>query len=184
MAANRLDGLTGNDEMRGSKGDDTYVVSQTGDKAYELKYEGTDTVLSSVSYDLMGQHIERLTLTGTSAINGTGNSLDNVLAGNAAANRLDGMRGVDEMRGGKGNDTYVVSQTGDKAYELKDEGIDTVLSSAELRSHRPVPREADPDRHVDDKRHRQHARQCPDRQQRGQRARRQDRRRQDVRRRR
>jgi len=128
-AANRLDGLTGADEMRGGKGNDTYVVSQTGDRAYELNNQGVDTVLSSVSYDLTGQFIEKLTLTGTSMIDATGNTLDNVLIGNSAANLLDGKDGVDEMRGGKGNDTYIVSQTGDKAYELEDEGVDTVLSS-------------------------------------------------------
>jgi len=128
-AANRLDGLTGVDEMRGGKGDDTYVVSQTGDKAYELRDAGIDTVLSSVSYDLAGQYVENLTLTGTAAINATGNTLDNVLTGNAAANRLDGKTGIDEMRGGKGNDTYVVGETGDKAYERENEGVDTVLSS-------------------------------------------------------
>ncbi len=55
-------------------------------------------MLSSVSYDLAGQYIEKLTLTGTSALDGTGNSLDNVLVGNAAANRLDGKTGIDEMR--------------------------------------------------------------------------------------
>ena len=128
-AANRLDGMAGNDEMRGGKGDDTYVVSQTGDRAYEPNNQGIDTVQSSVSYDLDGQYIEKLTLTGTSAINGTGNTLDNVLTGNGAANLLDGKGGVDEMRGGAGNDTYVVGQVGDKAYERDDEGTDTVLSS-------------------------------------------------------
>ncbi len=104
-AANRLDGKTGVDEMRGGKGDDTYVVGQAGDKVSELKDEGIDTVLSSISYDLTGQYIEKLTLTGTSATNGTGNSLANTLIGNAAANRLDGLTGVDEMHGGKGDDT-------------------------------------------------------------------------------
>jgi Ca2+-binding RTX toxin-like protein len=128
-AANRLDGMEGIDEMRGGAGDDTYVVSQIGDKAYELKNEGTDTVLSSVSYDLAGQYIENLTLTGTAAINATGNSLANILVGNAAANRLDGMEGIDMMRGGRGDDTYVVGQAGDKAYERNEEGTDTVQSS-------------------------------------------------------
>ncbi len=64
-----------------------------------------DTVLSSVSYDLAGQYIENLTLTGTSAINGTGTSKRNTLVGNAAANRLDGGGSDDVLRGGKGNDT-------------------------------------------------------------------------------
>ena len=44
--------------------------------------------------------MENLTLTGTTAINGTGNALDNILTGNSAANVLTG---------GAGNDTYTSS---------------------------------------------------------------------------
>ncbi len=125
-------------------------------------------MLSSVSYDLTGQYIEKLTVTGTRAIDATGNSFDNVLIGNAAANRLDGMKGVDEMRGGKGNDTYVVGQVGDKAYELKDEGIDTVLSSVSYDLTGQYIETLTLTGTSIDQRHRQLARQCPDREQRGQ----------------
>ena len=59
-------------------------------------------------------------MTGTSAINGTGNAADNVLIGNSAANVLTG---------GAGNDTYVVDR-GDTIVELANEGIDTVQSTA------------------------------------------------------
>ncbi len=54
--------------------------------------EGTDQVNSSVRFDLTGQYIERLTLTGSSNINGGSNSLDNTLVGNAGDNVLDGRR--------------------------------------------------------------------------------------------
>ena len=128
-AANALDGKGGADRMYGGKGDDTYVVDDAGDKAYELNGEGADTVLSSVSYNLTGQYIESLTLTGTSAINGTGNTKRNTLIGNDAANLLDGGGDSDVLRGGKGDDTYVVDNAGDKAYELNGEGSDAVLSS-------------------------------------------------------
>ena len=50
--------------------------------------QGTDTVLASVTYTL-GANVENLTLTGAADINGTGNTLDNVLTGNAGNNVLE-----------------------------------------------------------------------------------------------
>jgi serralysin len=53
-------------------------------------------VLSSVSYTLP-TNCENLSLTGVTAINGVGNSLNNVLVGNAAANTLTGGTGADQF---------------------------------------------------------------------------------------
>lgn len=53
----------------------------------------------------MSDSLENLTLTGTNAIDGTGNALGNVLTGNAAANLLLGNAGNDTLIGGGGNDT-------------------------------------------------------------------------------
>ena len=50
--------------------------------------------------------VERLTLLGASAINGTGNTLVNTLIGNGAANLLNGMGGNDVLTGGLGGDTF------------------------------------------------------------------------------
>jgi Ca2+-binding RTX toxin-like protein len=117
-AANILNGGTGADMLIGSQGDDTYIVDNASDKITELTNEGVDTVQSSVAYTLAA-NVENLTLTGTSAINGTGNGLDNILIGNSAANRLTG---------GAGNDTYVIG-AGDSIVEAVNAGIDTVQSS-------------------------------------------------------
>jgi Ca2+-binding RTX toxin-like protein len=65
---------------------------------------GTDTVRSSVNHTL-GNFVENLTLTGT-ALNGTGNLLNNVLTGSDAISVLTGAGGSDTLYGAGGNDTY------------------------------------------------------------------------------
>ncbi|CAG1009602.1 Bifunctional hemolysin/adenylate cyclase [Burkholderiales bacterium] len=126
--ANTLDGGAGADAMRGAAGDDTYVVDSSGDIVTENASEGADTIRSTIGWTL-GNNLERLELTGSAAVNATGNALANALTGNAANNVLDGKAGVDTMRGGAGNDTYVVDATGDIVTENANEGIDLVRSS-------------------------------------------------------
>jgi Ca2+-binding RTX toxin-like protein len=60
----------------------------------EAASAGTDAVSASVTYTLSA-NVENLTLTGTAAINGTGNSLANVITGNAGNNTLNGGAGAD-----------------------------------------------------------------------------------------
>ncbi|MFN5066706.1 MAG: Calx-beta domain-containing protein, partial [Aphanizomenon sp.] len=64
----------------------------------------TDTLTQNVTSTLP-TNVENLTLTGTTAINGTGNAGDNVLIGNSANNILTGLAGNDTLNGGAGNDT-------------------------------------------------------------------------------
>ena len=132
-----LDGGTGNDTMYGGKGDDTYTVDSATDVVNENLAEGTDLVKSSVTHTLR-DNVENLTLTGTAAINGTGNSLNNIIIGNSAVNTLtggagddilDGGAGNDKMYGGAGNDSYFVNTTSDTVTENANEGVDTIQSS-------------------------------------------------------
>jgi trimeric autotransporter adhesin len=140
-----LEGGAGNDNMAGGTGDDTYVVSGT-DTISEAAGEGVDTVWAASTYTL-GANLDNLLLTGTSNINGTGNSLANVLTGNSGNNvltggsgndtlhggagndTLDGGSGSDLLFGGLGNDTYVVDNLGDTITENTGEGTDLVKSS-------------------------------------------------------
>jgi Ca2+-binding RTX toxin-like protein len=125
---NTLNGGAGGDTMIGGAGNDTYIVDDSGDVVTEAASAGTDLVQSSVSFTL-GNNVENLTLTGTAAINGTGNSAANVLTGNSGNNTLNGAGGADTMIGGAGNDTYVVDNTGDVVTELSNQGVDLVQSS-------------------------------------------------------
>jgi Ca2+-binding RTX toxin-like protein len=123
--------------MRGGAGNDTYYVDSINDSILENLNEGSDIVYSSASFTLAG-NLENLTLTGGAAINGTGNSANNVINGNSGNNILNGGTGIDTMVGGAGNDTYFVDSytyayngsLGDVVTESLNAGTDTVIFSA------------------------------------------------------
>ena len=108
-----LNGGAGADTMVGGTGDDTYSVDNAGDKIVENPGEGVDLALSSVTHTLEA-NVENLTLTGATAINGTGNGDGNVITGNTGANVLAGLGGADTINGGGGIDTasYAASGSG------------------------------------------------------------------------
>ncbi|MEL6384633.1 MAG: hypothetical protein AAFQ89_19675, partial [Cyanobacteria bacterium J06626_18] len=98
-----LNGGSGGDFFAGGMGDDLYVVDDAGDTVTEYAGAGNDKVEASVSYTL-NANVENLLMTGSAAIDGTGNSLDNQLLGNGANNQLNGKAGKDIIRGKAGRD--------------------------------------------------------------------------------
>ena len=90
--------------MVGGIGDDIYYLIDDGNTIVENANEGTDTVELRVTHTLAA-NVENLTLVEFGgAINGTGNTLGNVITGNGFANVLSGSGGADTLIGGGDND--------------------------------------------------------------------------------
>ncbi|MGH6962836.1 MAG: beta strand repeat-containing protein, partial [Dongiaceae bacterium] len=102
-----LVGTTGADTLIGLTGNDTYTVNHCDDVVEENPGAGIDTVNSSVTF-VLDTNVENLTLTGTVAIDGTGNIDNNKLIGNGADNRITTGLGNDTVSSGGGNDVLVL----------------------------------------------------------------------------
>jgi Ca2+-binding RTX toxin-like protein len=122
---NTLHGGSGEDTLLGDIGNDFYYINSSSDMVIEAVGRGTDTIeVSSVTTYTLANNVERLLL-GSGAWNGVGNSLNNLLAGNADSNSLSGAGGndtllgalalangglgeIDTLTGGAGNDVFVL----------------------------------------------------------------------------
>jgi Ca2+-binding RTX toxin-like protein len=137
-----LYGGAGNDTLIGGMGNDSYYLSYTAsdltnDTIVENPGEGIDTAYSIFTVTALAANVENLTLLGTDNINGTGNSLDNLILGNSGNNTLDGgagndfiadfyNTGVHTLIGGEGNDILygggandtLIGGNGDDTYYL------------------------------------------------------------------
>jgi Ca2+-binding RTX toxin-like protein len=143
-----LIGGTGADSMIGGLGDDTFEIDNLGDHAIELAGEGTDTVVTTVSY-VIEANIENVNLFGINNDGILGNALANIINGNGGNNGiasgdgndtinagagndvLDGGIGADSMNGGLGSDVYFLDNIGDTvAGETAEAGVyDTVWTT-------------------------------------------------------
>jgi len=123
---------TGVDSLVGhsATGSDTFVVNNAGDKVTEAGTHTGDYVISDVSFDLATDgatastttNINNLTLTGASAITGTGNTTAGILTSS--------MTGTDKLIGGGGADTFNLNHAGDTASETN--GVGGAIVNADI----------------------------------------------------
>lgn len=101
--------------MAGGAGNDIYYVDSSSDIITEAVGSGSDTVNSYTTSYTLSANVENLELLSGysvgnsyltySAINGTGNELNNRITGNDLDNKLMGMAGNDTLIGNDGDDT-------------------------------------------------------------------------------
>jgi Ca2+-binding RTX toxin-like protein len=118
---NMFSDLGGANAFVGGTGNDTYMIDNNGDSISENLSEGIDSVKTSLNTYTLAANADNLV--GTSAGGGqtlNGNALDNLISDEGAANT---------MRGGGGNDTFIVETVGDVVTENLNEGIDTVRTT-------------------------------------------------------
>jgi Ca2+-binding RTX toxin-like protein len=113
-----LIGGAGADQLFGGTGNDVYSLDNAGDRITEIAADGIDTAFSSVTVTaiMIGEHVEKIQLTGSATINATGNALANEITGNAKANTLNGGAGDDTLNGGAGNDRLFGDADNDTLY--------------------------------------------------------------------
>lgn len=115
--ANVIEGGAGNDRLDGGGGNDT--VSYAGAAA------GVTVNLNlSRAQDTGGAGTDTLARFG----NVTGSNYHDTLIGDANANVLDGRGGDDVLKGGLGDDTYIVDSAHDMVVEAADGGSDTIMT--------------------------------------------------------
>jgi Ca2+-binding RTX toxin-like protein len=113
-----LDGGDGIDTLQGGLGNDVYIVDTDTDTIEDIG--GTDTVFSSVDFDLSnplvngGTGIENLVYTGSADAALTGNALSNSITGGVGNDTLLGTSGagaseIDTLTGGAGADLFVLA---------------------------------------------------------------------------
>ncbi|HEX7635487.1 MAG TPA: calcium-binding protein, partial [Noviherbaspirillum sp.] len=129
-----LIGGGGADTMIGGMGNTTFVVEDASDVVIAQPDAGTSTVQSSVSF-VLPEHANKLTLTGSDNLVGTGNALANAISANAGDDTLIGGGGDDTLIGGAGKDTFVFTK-GDGADMVigGTGGKNTILLSDDIAS--------------------------------------------------
>ena len=95
------------DALRGTSGNDIFLIDDIGDRITEAADAGFDRVETTLgSYTLAG-NIEQLIRRGAADFTGNGNALANVVIGGAGSDALGGLGGNDDIAGNSGDDILV-----------------------------------------------------------------------------
>ena len=105
--------------LNGGAGSTTFVVNSINDVVQNADPTQANSLQSSVTYTLP-TNVNLLTLTGSSAITGTGNSGADTLIANS---------GVDTLVSGSGNDLFILGNVNDKVTNAFTANADTIQSS-------------------------------------------------------
>ncbi|PDS82426.1 calcium-binding protein, partial [Rhizobium sp. L18] len=107
--ADTLGSSTSGHTLVGGAGDDIYLVDNQGVTIVEAAGEGTDEIRTTLTTFSMANYtnVERVTFTGTGAVNLTGGAGDDILIGGAANDILDGAGGNDTLIGSGGADQLI-----------------------------------------------------------------------------
>ncbi|WP_064708958.1 beta strand repeat-containing protein [Rhizobium bangladeshense] len=106
--ADTLASSTAGHSLVGGAGDDIYFVGSQGVDIVEAVGGGTDEIRTSLNtYVMAFANVERLTFTGTGAVDVTGNGADNIITGGTGNDTLFGGIGTDVLVGGIGNDVLI-----------------------------------------------------------------------------
>ncbi len=140
-----LDGDTGADLMQGGAGNDVYWVDNSGDKVVESIFgNGVDTVRATTSAYTLAADVENLVYFGTSNFTGTGSDIANRIEGGRGNDVLKGMGGddvlighggKDSVWGGAGADEFVFSNDNGTKNDVRvmdfEGGVDTLVLDAD-----------------------------------------------------
>jgi Ca2+-binding RTX toxin-like protein len=120
---------TGVDSLVGGTGANLFIVNNASDIINVGASHGVDTIQSSVSFSASA-NVANLTLTGTAALMGTGNSLAGTIKANTGNDTLVAGSGADTLVGGTGTDVFVVNSSSDIVSLATSGTSDTIQSSA------------------------------------------------------
>lgn len=135
-AVNTLNGGAGADTLQGGDGSDTYHVDNSGDLVVEtnssISTGGTDSVFSYLGSYSLGAHVENLRIMASTAANGTGNALNNLIYAGAGNNTLDGGAGTDTASYAYASAAVSVNLGSTSAQATGGSGSDTLINVENL----------------------------------------------------